>query len=150
MMRHVWSVLCSKTSIDRASNNVSLFEVLESIQLQTPNALTFPANIPFEATFITLWARQDPTQPLRAQMQVRLLAPDGNELGEFHANIDLETAPRSRQLTALRGLRISGNGNHDFEVSWRHTDAERWQVVARVPLEVSVTVEAQAPTATQG
>ena len=82
-------------------------------------------------------------------MRVRVLAPDGTELGAFQASVDLETAPRSRHLTSVIGLRISGNGNHEFEVSWRHTEAEEWQVVASVPLEVSVTVGEQAPRATQ-
>lgn len=89
MICHVWSVLCSKISVDRETNSISLFEILENVEFTTPTALTFPAKVPFEATLVNSWARQDPNGPVEGEMRVRLLAPSGDQLGTHCVSINL-------------------------------------------------------------
>lgn len=141
MIRHVYSILCSKVSVDRETNNISLFETLESVQFTISTALTFPANVPFEASLVTLWARQDPNEPLEGEMRVRLLAPNGDQLGMFPNNIiDLRAAPRARFVGRINGLRVAGDGIHEWEIAYRLVNQEEWHTVASVPLEVSVRI----------
>jgi hypothetical protein len=141
MIRHIWSVLCSKASIDRQTNNVSLFEVLESVQFATDREVQFPANLPFTGTIVSLWARQDPNTPVAGQMRVRLLSPTGDELLNHPAVIELQGASRTRNLVNLNGIRIAGNGWHEFEISWRLTDDDLWHQVASLPLDFTLTVD---------
>src|SRR5258708_30269464 len=98
-MRHVWYILCAKASIDRETNNISLFEVLESVQMQIAGPFVFPGQVPLEATFVTLWARDNPAQGTREQTQVRILAPDSSPLGTITSDIDLQANPRVRQMS---------------------------------------------------
>lgn len=144
MIRHVWSVLCSKVSVDSRTNNISLFEVLESVQFMTSKPLTFPASVPFEATLVTLWARQDPSQSVQGEMRVRLLAPNGDELGLVGSEIDLRSSHRSRVIASISGLPIAGDGIHDWEIAWRAREDEAWHVATSLPLEVSVQVDQPA------
>ena len=141
MIRHVWSVLCSKVSVDRDSNNVSLFEVIESLQLTTAAPVNFPANVPFEGTLVTLWARQRPDQPVTGQMRVRLLAPNGDQLGTFNSEIDLNRSTRNRVIGSMSGLRIAGEGVHEIEVAWRVDTHADWHVATSLPLEIAVRVD---------
>lgn len=145
MIRHVWSVLCSKAVIDRTSNNVSLFEVLEAVQFTTNVELKFPANVQFEGTIVTLWTKKSTNTPVTAQMRSRLLSPTGEELASLPQVINLQTATRTRILTVLKGLCIAGNGTHEFEISWRLTDSDPWVPVASLPLELTINVDPTPP-----
>lgn len=147
-MRHIWSVVCSKASIDRETNNISLFEVLESVQMQITGPFQYPGSVPLEATFVTLWARDNSAEPISAQSQIRILAPDRSVLGTIASAVDLQSNPRTRQITQLKGFPIVGSGPYEFEVAWRANDADGWHVVSRVPFEVSVTIEAPSAATT--
>ena len=141
MIRHVWSVFCSKASVDRYSNNVSLFEVIESLQFTTAAPFNFPANVPFEGTLVTLWARQRADQPVTGEMRVRLLAPNGDQLGTSTFEIDLNRAVRARTIASISGLRIGGEGVHEIEVAWRVDARADWHVATSLPLEIAVRVD---------
>jgi hypothetical protein len=141
MIRHIWSVLCAKTSIDRGTNNISLFEVIEASQITTPGNLTFPTNVPFDGVFVTLWGRRQFNTPGIAEMRVRFLGPNNEELSTFGAPINLENNPRSRHMAQLIGLRCGGNGLHEFEVSWRQDQDDAWHVVASVPVDLTFQVD---------
>ena len=116
--------------------------------MQIVGPFVFPGQVPLEATFVTLWARDNPAQGTREQTQVRILAPDSSPLGTMTSDIDLQANPRVRQMSQLRGFPIVGTGSYEFEVAWRSNATDTWHVVSRVPLEISVTIEAQ-PAATQ-
>ena len=141
MIRHVWSVLCSKASVDRHSNNVSLFEVIESLQFTTAAPFNFPVNLPFEGTLVTLWARQRRDQPVTGEMRVRLLAPNGDQLGTFTLEVDLVRTVQNRVFSSISGLRIGGEGVHELEVAWRADARADWHVATSLPFEIAVRVD---------
>jgi hypothetical protein len=139
-MRYVWSVLCGRATTDRETNNVSLIDVIEQIDISVPEDLTYPVNIPFTADLVTLWARPQLDVPFRAITRFRFLTPTGTELGVSQGEVDLETTTRLRQHLRIQGLRIGGTGWHEWEISWRPLDNELWTTVARIPLEIRVSV----------
>lgn len=141
-MHHLWTVVCSSTSVDRVTNNVSLFNVLESIQITTPSQLDFPANVPFQATVVTTWTRDDPDVPATGEMRTRILGPDNQELISTPAiDIDLRTSLRARTIGGISGIRVAGPGTHCFEVSWREGETDPWAVAIKLPIEFSFVVE---------
>ena len=141
MIRHIWSVLCSRALIDRQTNNMSLFEVLEAIQVLTNAPPGDPAILPFEGTVATLWARERPDQRVSGQMRIRLVAPDGKELGAFRAQVNLADVSRTRTISTISGLPFAGGGTYEFEVSWRLQEADNWTVVVSLPLDISIQVD---------
>ncbi len=141
MIRHIWTVVCSKSVIDRESNNLSLFEVLEAVQFFTPGAVQFPASVPFDGRIVSLWARSDPSAPCKGHMQIRFLAPDGKVLLTSTGPIDLSAAPRFRVVTVLPGISIAGSGKHEWEISSRMRDSDEWEVRTKVPLEITLSVD---------
>jgi hypothetical protein len=147
MIRHIWSVLCSKVAIDRSSNNISLFEVIEAAQLISTVEINFPANVPYDGTFVTLWAREQPNVPTTVQARMRFLAPTGQELIVHQSPIDLQATSRSRHIVNLNGLRVGGPGIHEFEVSWRQNDQDDWHRVASIPVDLSFAVQPEQPAA---
>jgi hypothetical protein len=147
-MRHVWSVLCTKATIDKESNNASLFEVLEQVEFHVESVPEEPEVLPFACELLTLWTRSDPNHGESGEMRVRLLGPEGQELVGWDAKINLENHLRHRSRGALQGFKIAGEGRHEFEVSFRPSEDEPWTVVALVPLDVRIkVVQSQENTA---
>jgi hypothetical protein len=144
MIRHVWSVLCTKSSIDSQTNNVSLFEVIEQIELRFVGSSELPKGAPIDLELVTLWARENPSTPAEGEMRLRLLSPTGKDLAAFTAKIDLKKAGRNRHQARMHGILLDGSGWYEWEVSCRVGEG-KWTRVASVPLEVQLVREATTP-----
>ena len=141
MIEHIWSVLCTRSLIDKRSNNLSLIEVVERLSVTgaPPNSVA-----PVGMELVSMWARSVSDQPARARAKVRLLAPDGVQIGDtIPYEVDLTSHARSRNISIMGGLPIRGSGNHLFLVEVE--DGDRWVTVAKVPLEVIIQAE-EAPS----
>jgi hypothetical protein len=80
MIDHVWTVVCSRSATDRESNNLSLFDVLEQINLLGP--LPDPGArvaLPLQYEVISLWTRANPDDAEESTSRIRLMSPNGTE-----------------------------------------------------------------------
>ncbi len=141
MIRHVWSILCSKSSVDRQTNSISLFEVIEGIQFVTAGPVNFPADVPFEAQVVSLWLRSDPAVPEHGQMRSKLIGPSNQNLGESISEIDLRSNSRVRTVGQFNGLRIDGAGIYEWEISSRDNKDSMWRPEAHIPFEIAINVD---------
>jgi hypothetical protein len=59
MIHHVWTVFCSSSAIDRDTNQVSLFDLIEQVTVQAvePRAAGERGVIPARFQVVTLWTR---------------------------------------------------------------------------------------------
>ena len=141
MIRHVWSVLCLKSVIDSESNNISLIDVLEQLNLV---GLPLPSPedrivVPVQYEMVSLFTRDDDGQPARGEMRLTLFGPSGRALDEPNVvQIDLSVHERLRQRTRLAGLPIAGPGCYSFHVEYRNEGELPWQRAARVPVFVVI------------
>ena len=146
MVRHVWTVLCSKTATDKDSNNISLFEVVEQIQVTGPGgALAEPVLVPTSLELVSLWARADFGTPTRGTTRVVILFPDGHVAGQAEMDVDLAAVQRTRTIVKFPALPFRLPGVMRFVVSLRQDNAEEWTEVASVPLNVERLEGTQAP-----
>ena len=139
MIRHIWSVFCSKGSVDQQTNSVSLFEVIEELQIRVAPNVEFPIVSPFPVLMVSYWCRTDREVPIQGEQRLRLISAEGGELGSFVGDIDLESAGRSRSFARFGGLRLGGAGRHEWEVAWRVKGDEDWNVVASIPFDLTVS-----------
>ena len=81
MIRHVWSVLCEKSIIDRDTNNISL-DVLERVAMTLQGSREDRVLVPTPIRLVSLWQHDgESSEPGRAR--VRVLGPGGDELGKM-------------------------------------------------------------------
>jgi len=143
-MKHVWTIVCERSIIDSQSNNISLINALEQIQLmageEVQNLATTPGESPIRGigvTFevVTLWCRNDPNQPESAPSQALLLSPTGDEMVKNKMQIDLTNHQRMRVKWGFGGIPYSGDGRYLFVV--QQEIADQWQTVAEIPLDIN-------------
>jgi hypothetical protein len=145
MIRHVWTVFCSSSAIDRDTNQVSLFDLIEQIrvQLAAPPPAGEKAVVPAQFQVVTLWTRGDGNEAESAPTRLRLVTPNGHELLKSENNVDLTEHQFRRVRLNLAGMPYVGDGRYHFLVDLR--DGDDWRVVADVPVQFEVVV--QLPTA---
>jgi hypothetical protein len=140
----MWTVICSHAVVDTDSNNVSLQNVLEEIQVMgTP---TPQAQIPMPFDIMTTWIRSDPDTPCRGKMRLAFVLPSGETFGSsVETKIDLTESERHRQKVHFLGLPIVEPGRHFARVELLNEGESEWRQVAHIPL----TITFQPPTERQ-
>lgn len=138
MICHVWTVLCSHAVIDKESNNVSLLDVVE--QLNIRDEPSPEGGILFSLDLMTLWARACLDRPAQGRGRVTFLSPSGEvKEGPFAYDIDLSEHKRNRSTGRFRSLHMSESGCHTFRVELQNEGETEWHQVADIPLEIDFT-----------
>lgn len=137
MAKHLWTIFCSSTSVDGRTNNLSLFEILEQVQIHSPLDSQWPRKIPLNGSVVSTWIRDDIDEPEKATSQLIFVAPNGDSLFEGESEIDLTQSSRNRLIVEFQGLNIAGPGVHHFQVYVGDTEGE-WSLVFELPLDVDV------------
>jgi len=131
---HVWTVVCSHAVIDKDSNNVSLHNIIEQLNIKAEPRPDGALAIPFEV--VTLWQRADYDTPCQGRQRLSFLTPLGEELGSFEADINLSTSRRQRNRMRFQHLPAREAGRHVFQVELRNEGENEWRKVAAIPIEL--------------
>lgn len=136
MIKHLWSIACSRTSVDKESNNISLFEVLEQftlsggpIQQQGKKGV-----VPILFEIVSLWTKDHENEAVKGRGRTVLVAPSGAETPMLEFDIDLSRHQRLRTINRITGLPIGEGGRHDFRIDLQVND--QWVEQGRVPLQI--------------
>jgi hypothetical protein len=147
MIEHVWTVVCGRATTDKETNNISLLEVIEQLNLLGPApdpSVRIAVPIPFEC--VSLWSRSNLAEPEESLGRLKIIAPNGTELlvQEFPVNLSQDIRMRT-QMRSI-GLPLAGTGRYMFTVEIRRVSGE-WNVVARIPVQVEAISQVPAAAA---
>ena len=155
-MKVLWSILCGGISIDRETNNISLFNVIEQIKpgavFEVPEAAEAPPeaidNPPqiissLSVRLVTLWARSDPDTPETGQGRHKVVPPTGKPSVTNAYKIDLTKFKRTRVISNFPGLPSRGPGQYIVGVESEQAKG-KWETVFELPIEVDVDESADS------
>lgn len=140
MIEHVWTVLCTRSSVDKETNNISIFEVIEQLTIKDNAGKPGLAPGPFE--IVSLWSRTAADEPSRGEARLLFQTPGGRtSISQTH-EIDLRQYRRLRSRHRIPAIPIDGPGLYTLVVEFRQLDQEEWVQVVKIPLEVRVETAA--------
>ncbi len=140
MIRHLWSILCLRSSVDRSTNNISLFEVIEQIAIPTPQEGHNPGQftIQFPCQLVTVFTREPIHDPILGHYRISYLSPEGRVLFENEGPINLQNSIRHRQTANIPGLPVTNEGMYTFQIEYRTAEEAEWNAHV-LPLELRFT-----------
>jgi len=141
MIDLIWAVLCSQSSIDQETNNISLIEVLERIVVEATPPDQESIMIPITSVLVALSTRSILDQPAQGEGRIRLTSPTGDLIRTVEFPIDLTAHTRTRSRLKAFGLEIRSAGYYYFNVDLRQEGQDDWQQVAQIPLEVAFVAQ---------
>lgn len=148
-MRVSWAVICESSVVDQETNRVSLFNILEEIQVPEPldDAIAEEASLPaapVKFELFILFARSDLAVGEQGKGRIQMRFP-----GDTPAEKSPGPSPEFEiQLTSARQHRVRirfpvmpyyGEGNYHFGIEVA-TETEDWQKLFDAPLVVSYSV----------
>lgn len=150
-MKVVWAVICQKAVIDKDTNNVTLFNVIEEITAPA-NPPVIEQTIPADARalaptifeLVVLWKRNDIGVGETGRSRIQLLAPNGEAIADqpVEGEVDLNAYKRLRQRITFPGIPYHEDGLQEGEYMIRIEKRERgsdWELAFQLPLEISIS-----------
>lgn len=141
-MKHIWTVLCQKSSIDVETNQLSLFNCLEEINLTLENTEALNNNlvIPVEFQLVSYWSREQADTEVNLTAVGELVDASGKMINSFNNSLVVKQGIlRFRNRTNIQGLAITGPGRYYFRLY--QIDKMRGvakELVAELPLDVKI------------
>ena len=134
MIDHVWTVYCSNTVIDRETNNVSIFNIIEELAIKDAPKPDGVIGLPTE--LVTLWVRSEPEEPAVGLSRMSFLSPSGESLISLEYEIDLKKSERLRYRIHLQQIPLRESGRHKFLIELKTNEDQDWQRVSSIPFIV--------------
>lgn len=138
-MKHRWTLLCERFSIDQRSNNVTLFGIIDELHVpksavSEAMAAGKPAAAQIQSVLVVQTERSDVGVPEKGVIECRLFDAQGQELGSSRADVSLERGRRARSAFNINVLPITNEGIYLYRVF--HVVEGESQQVDELPLRV--------------
>ncbi|MFH1601393.1 MAG: hypothetical protein ABIB61_00355 [Candidatus Shapirobacteria bacterium] len=143
MIKHIWSVICQKSLIDKETNNISLIEVLEevSVNITSPGEINKKINIPFKYEVVNYWMKKGRVKDV--DIRIRLVDPDQKVIKSFINRLSIPPdKDRMRSRLRILGLELTRSGSYTFWIEIKEEGKKTFKRVAELPLEVKLTKKA--------
>lgn len=151
MIKHIWSVLCKESTINQEDNNLSIRDILESLQVGLkPNPENPPTNteidavIPISYEVTSLITRTDADQETNIETEIIVFSPKRLELARQKHNFTIPKGIRRMRIRMKNtGFKVIGSGDYIFQVGMKEDNQKVFKKVAELPLEVLITLESE-------
>lgn len=147
MARLVWALLCQRSIVDKASNNLSVIDVVEDVQVRLRMEAGKPftgVKLPMTVSQVSLWERSDlKKEEPEGRYQARIMSVDGKELGRLERSFAMTGANlRARTVLDIQNLPILKSGRYEVQIF--NQAGKRWVRSAVLPINVTVSIEESA------
>ena len=124
-------ILANNSSIDINTNSLSVFGILDDMQIQAPPGLTL--NLTFHAVLIV--KREIEQGAINSNFTMSVFAPNGSKLGqEVKLPVTMQPVHRRTRLRVITDIPVSQSGN--YKVRMVNTDNEK--IFSEVSLNIQI------------
>lgn len=140
-MKHIWTVLCQKSSIDVETNLVSLFNCIEELDLVIDKIKAPSGNlvIPVEFQLVSFWTIENPNKDSLLEIKIELIDPVGKVLNGFENKYPIKKGIlRFRNRTNIKGMPITNAGRYVIKIMQRAEGKKQFEDCAELPLDIKI------------
>lgn len=124
-------ILANNSSIDINTNTLSVFGILEDMQIQAPPGINL--NLTFHAVLVV--KREAETGVINSGFTMNVFAPNGNKIGQdVKMPLSMQPAHRRSRLRVIAEIPIVHSGNYRV----RMTNAEDETLFSEVNLNIKI------------
>jgi len=139
-MKHLWSILCSKSIIDANTNSISIMDCLEELRINVPeDKKNDKLLLPIEYEIVSFWLNENNNKDNNFFLKIDLYDPNEKKLGEF---VNLFTFPKDKKRLRTRiitkGLPFTKEGIYTFVVMLKEKRNKPYTEIISLPLDVYI------------
>jgi hypothetical protein len=150
MAKHIWTVLCKETKVDAATNNLTLIDVYDNIQISLNTddknyRKGLSIAVPFTLELVSLFFRDKKGDTADVTGSVIMLDPKGQKLGEFPLKAQFRAEDdRVRNIIKFNGIALTISGTYLFQVLvQKEANPTTSELVTAIPVNITVSVNSE-------
>ena len=147
-----YSVLCQKSIIDKTTNNISLIDIIERLELKI-NASSYKQSskgnsskgktldIPLALELVSFWFNNNKTKDI--DIKIEFISPSKKVLFEFKPNFKFDSTKKNlRTYVKILGLTLSNeSGEYRFVIKYKNKSKSKYKVIDKIPLVVNMKIQ---------
>lgn len=147
-INHIWSILCKRSLLDKETNNISIFDVIEQVSITPhyaePNKReSFKTGkiitIPFEYELINLWERDKIGGVTEAEVIIDLYDPNNKLIQSIPSKLKFDANHRRMRVNnKVIGLIVTIPGIYRFKVKIKEKNQGGYRIASEIPLEINI------------
>lgn len=147
-LRHAWSILCTSSTLDQETNNLSLNNLIEQLNVNIGKEDAKKKSedgsqgymIPVQLEVITRVIKRDPQMNLAFEIKIDLLDPSNKVLASHSpGTIGLKNGVKNMRIRSrLPGFPVTAPGTYTLSVQLKEAGESEYTEVDRLPLDVSL------------
>lgn len=143
-IKHVWSVLCTNSSVDSSTNNISLFNVIEQIQLEGLDQAKLEElknevkSVGFNLELVTYW-KSFKKGELEIDQYVEFIDPEGKVLNKLDVPFKTKKDEKGlRNILKIQGINFTLTGEYKYRIYAKERNETKYELVNEIPLDIKV------------
>jgi hypothetical protein len=147
-IQHLWSLVCERAIVDAATNNVSLTNVLEEIQV-TPNpgaklgagiGTNDEISVPITFNLVSAFRKLVPAE-YNGEVKTSIIDPNNKVINVNSHIIKIPaSAKRFRGIVGFQGFKLTGPGEYKFLIEIKESTEKVFKKVGEVYLEFKIVL----------
>ena len=148
-MNHIWSVISEKVTIGQDSNNLSLINIIEQLNISSSleelTKATSSENgvvVPFNLVFTSLWVKEEEelSEEVGLELQLKIIDPEQKTIGSIENKVVVkENHKRIRTRFKLDNFRVTGSGMYKLVILKKEND--EYKEIKSIPLDISLKAD---------
>ena len=144
-VQHLTTVICESSAVDRDSNKLSIFNVIEEVNVSLDSTqkqlidLNQKKGIPLPFEIVSVWGKLNNADEISTEIKIILHDPDDVVMQELPYKLEIKAVhQRMRIRIKSNGLNITKQGNYYFSILLKSGNC--FEEVSRVPLVIKMTL----------
>lgn len=146
-IKHIWSLVCTSTAVDKISNNISLFNVIEQLNIPIikedlvkigQKAISIPINFEIVNQFEIL------SKVNNFEVRLDFLDPAGVCLMKTEHELEIPNNSNTKNIrfiVKISKIKITSSGKYYISVSVREPDEKEFEEVYKIPLSIDISLK---------
>lgn len=146
-IKHIWSVLCRESVINKDDNNISINGILEQLSvflspIKETGKLPEKFGIPMNYEIVSMWQRSKDVESAKAEIEYVFVDSENKDLFKSTQMIDIpKTSRRFRSRMKITGMPLAREGDYTFKVKIKEEGWDVFRLAAELPLEVKINLQ---------
>lgn len=151
-IEHLWSILSASSSVDQQTNSLSIFNVVEEINITIPptekinnsneTVLSQTLSVPLNLTITSFWQRNDDEkdrEDISVDARVEFIDPEGKVIHQNPIVLNFKKEfKRLRTITIINAINFTDKGQYRFSIKAFADKKGIFEEVSSIPVDIKI------------
>lgn len=146
-IKHLWSLICTSTAVDKISNNISLFNVIEQLNIiitKDDIVKIGQKAVPILINFEVVSHFEVLSKINNFEVRLDFIDPAGNCLMKTEHKLEIPNNSNTKNIrfiVKVNKIKITSAGKYNVSINVKEPDKKDFREVYKIPLNVDMSLK---------